>query len=113
MTTVINLIGFGVADGVTNDRVNVSLTSISGDSYDLAIDFPQFNSEFIYDPDFSVTLVGGSGGGSGGSSDNLLPLLALISLVIPLAMCLIAVAVVIAVWLKWRKARYDSYAVKL
>jgi len=28
-------------------------------------------------------------------------------------MCLIAVAVVIAVWLKWRKARYDSYAVKL
>ena len=55
-------------------------------------DFPQFNSVFICDPDFSVTLVGGSGC-SGGSSWFPSPVV-----------CLIAVAVAgvekSAIWLK-------------
>ena len=51
---------------------------------------PSFSSSFHYDPDFSVTFLGGNGEGDGGGS-NLLPLLALIALIIPVFFLLLAV----------------------
>ena len=62
---------------------------------------PSFSSSFHYDPDFSVTFLGGGNDGGDGGGSNLLPLLALIALIIPAFFVLLAV--VVCVFLVWRK----------
>ncbi len=62
---------------------------------------PSFSSSFHYDPDFSVTFLGGGNGGGDGGGSNLLPLLALIALVIPVAFVMLAV--VVCVFFVWKK----------
>ena len=100
LNTTITLLHFGVADNTTIAPVGFSLNATSSSptnsTYALILDFPHFTSSFFYDPDFSVTLAGGgnNNGGGDGSNDSLLPLLALVALVIPIAMVMIAIAVV-------------------
>ena len=106
MTTTVQMIGYGIADGV-NVPVNFTLTNPNnGSGLDLAMSFPHFSSTFLYDPDFSVTLYdnGGDGGSLLSTNNELLPLLALLVLiVIPGILLVGTVAIVAAVWFsKWK-----------
>jgi len=109
-STKVNLIGYGVADGV-NTPVSFALDNPNNNCSILALkmDFPYFASSFLYDPDFSVTVDNSFGSGGDGSS-NQLPLLALIALIfVPAALILIVVTIFVAIWLvKWR----DNNALK-
>jgi len=91
-TTTLTLLRFGIADNTTIAPVDFSLnllnTTSDSSNYELVLSLPHFQTSFVYDPDFSVTLVGSGGdGGSGGGS--LLPLIALSALAIPI-LCVVA-----------------------
>ena len=114
LTTTINVIGYGVADG--NNTAVAATLDASSNPADLVMDFPHFTSTFIYDPDFSVTVQGSTADGDG--STNLLPLLALIALVFVPGVLLLITVIIIAVVLfrKWRQNYSnpsDNYAVEL
>src|SRR5262249_31477591 len=112
----INLLHFGIADNTTNTPItsylNVTSSATGNSSLDLVLELPHFRDSFSYDPDFSITLTGGSasgtGGGDGGSSTPLLPLLALIALILPLAFVLVATATAITACLVWRARKHPE-----
>jgi len=72
---------------------------------------PSFNSSFHYDPDFSITFLGGDGGESlggedGGGNSNLLALLSLlVLLVVPSFFIFVGVMVFSYVYFIRRKQR--------
>lgn len=107
LKTTINMLQFGVVDNSTIAPVGFFLNTSSDGSLNstitIVLDLPPFNSSFYYDPDISVTLLGGSSGGDGGGNDDLRPLLALIALAIPIGFIFITLLVVGILFLhKWR-----------
>jgi len=101
------MLHLGIADDTVTVPVAIFLnSSASGgnnSTLDLELVIPSFNSSFHYDPDFSVTFLGGNGNGGDGGGSNLLPLLALIALVIPVFFLLLAV--VVCAFLVWQKRK--------
>ena len=119
LSTTIRMLQFGVSDNSTIAPVDFYINTTSSTSGDnstiyLVLVLPYFNSSFHYDPDLSVTFLGG-GGGDGGSSTDLYPLFALIA-IIPIGLLMIA-AVILAIfvvrkWLWRRLARHDEGGVQ-
>jgi len=93
MTSMVILNGQGLVDGTTETPVAISLLEIPSAStngtstvYDLILEFPHFESEFYYDPEFIVSAFGPPiFTFVSGSPENLYALFALFGLlVIPL-----------------------------
>jgi len=109
-----------VFDNLFNVPITFQLNNGTGEggngSLDLVLDFPHFTSSFLYDSDFSITLVGSSGSGDGGSCGSLVPLLSHLALIIP-AIFFVMVAGVLSVGfilqkrLQHMRAKADSGAV--
>ena len=109
------MLHLGIADNSTIVPIQFFLNSSSplgsggnNSTLDLELVIPSFNSSFHYDPDFSVTFLGGNGNGGDGGGSNLLPLLALIALVIPVFFLLLAVVVCVFFLVRKRRRMTSS-----
>ena len=114
LDTTINLLHLGIADNASIVPINISLNTTSSSLSNgnstivLTLGLPSFNSSFHYDPDFSITFLGGGDGTSlrGGGSNNLLALLSLlVLLVVPACFIFVGLMVFSYVYYIRRKRR--------
>ena len=114
LNTTTNLLQLGIADNTTIVPISISLNTTSSSSSSgenstivLTLGLPSFNSSFHYDPDFSITFLGGgSSGGDGGGNSNLLALLSLlVLLIVPAFFIFVGVLVFSYVYFIRRKRR--------
>jgi len=113
LNSTINMLHLGIADNTSIIPIQFFLNSSSplgsgnNSTLDLELVIPSFSSSFHYDPDFSVTFLGGGNdGGDGGGNSNLLALLSLlVLLVVPAFFIFVGLMVFAYVYVIRRKRR--------